>query len=439
MQPTSQSRSIPRDRKLDSNIAPCLIYSRSKANSCSTHLQIQVIRRMPMEAERENFTAKTRNLIASRAGYRCSFLECDRATIGPDAAPGSTASVGVACHIFSAAPDGPRGQGGLTVEQLKSVENGFWACENHGKLIDVNKGKSFPADTLFSWRALHEARIRREMGGNTTPVKWIQSIEIVRSPLATNGTSSMFKAGERLNLSRVTLLMGDNAIGKTALCDWLTAMAEKNNLSRWTGSKLCFRTTFYEPQKHILTISDTATGFSFLFDGITVPFNPLPVAIQRFGLAPTRKEAMCDVDWIAAWLDVTPDIVRRLSDSIHQQGNPFMEDISVALDGTIETKLKIEKHSFFLEQLGWGSKTMVALALSVTHANNTSLHAPTILVMDNGLDGFDTSNRLLILSELGKIERFQSIITLASEDQNLPWTGWSLVRINPGPDGARFE
>jgi hypothetical protein len=85
-----------------------------------------------MSDERENFPATVKEVIAVRAGYRCTFPECDNVTIGPGSAPGQIASVGVACHIYSASPNGPRGQGGLSPDQLKSAENGFWACSNHG-------------------------------------------------------------------------------------------------------------------------------------------------------------------------------------------------------------------------------------------------------------------------------------------------------------------
>ena len=65
-----------------------------------------------------DFPARTRRLIAERAGYRCSMPECRRQTLGPGTGPRDVACIGIAYHIYSAAPGGPRGTGGLTREQL---------------------------------------------------------------------------------------------------------------------------------------------------------------------------------------------------------------------------------------------------------------------------------------------------------------------------------
>jgi hypothetical protein len=191
-----------------------------------------------MTDERENFSSAVRATIAGRAGYRCSFPGCGRVTIGPGATRGETASNGFACHIYSASPNGPRGQGGLTREQLGSSDNGFWACGDHAKLVDTNDGKRYPASLLLGWKALHEARNHREMGGLRLPVNWVEGVEIRRSPLRGTNKRPLFKAGERLSLSRLTFLVGTNGVGKTALFELLGATQDEDALWRWRGADL---------------------------------------------------------------------------------------------------------------------------------------------------------------------------------------------------------
>jgi hypothetical protein len=99
-----------------------------------------------------DFSEPTKKIIAARAGYRCSFPDCDESTVGPGAGPEDVERKGTASHIYAAVADGPRGTGGLTSEQRQSSKNGVWCCEDHGRLIDNDDGKNYPANLLLSWK-----------------------------------------------------------------------------------------------------------------------------------------------------------------------------------------------------------------------------------------------------------------------------------------------
>lgn len=399
-----------------------------------------------MAGDREHFPSAVRATIAGRAGYRCSFPECGRLTIGPGVAPHEVASTGFACHIFSAAPRGPRGQGRLTAEQLRKAENGFWACGEHAKLVDTNDGRRYPAAKLLGWRALHEARVHHEMGGLRLPVNWVEGIEVIRSPLVRRGPlfepderriEPLFKSGERLSLSRVTVLVGNNGSGKTALCEWMGATAGEGTLSRWLGSDLSFALTVYNPDVHRFVVTSTGATFSFQLDGVIVPFNPLPVVVHVLKRPPPREENERDADWMARWLGVTSNVLRRLVDGLAREGNPFVETMRVSNDGMIEADLKVHPGLYRLGHLGGSGEAMVALSLAVARAGHTSSHAPTVLVIDEVLHAFDPFNKSLILEELGKVERFQSLATLPNLDRHVRWSGWSVAQIEMDHAGAR--
>ncbi len=80
---------------------------------------------------RDDFSESTKNQIAKRAGWRCSYPSCGRATVG------GLINVGTAAHICAAAPGGPRYDVKQTSQQRKSVENGIWMCRDHGTAIDT--------------------------------------------------------------------------------------------------------------------------------------------------------------------------------------------------------------------------------------------------------------------------------------------------------------
>ncbi|MGY2176708.1 hypothetical protein [Pseudomonas azotoformans] len=112
---------------------------------------------------RDDFTAKIRNALALRAGYRCAFTGCGIATSGPsDEASHKHVSIGVAAHITAAAPGGERYEPELSVEDRAAIDNGIWLCQSHSRLIDVNP-IAYSVSTLRQMKADHEAAIKAEM------------------------------------------------------------------------------------------------------------------------------------------------------------------------------------------------------------------------------------------------------------------------------------
>ena len=114
-------------------------------------------------ADRYEFSSKVKKDIAGRAGYRCSFTDCDASLIGPN---GDTAiELGECAHIYAAVGQGPRGQANLSEEAIKSVENGIYLCHKHHKLIDSPEGSvKYDAQTLLQMKEAHEYKISCEIG-----------------------------------------------------------------------------------------------------------------------------------------------------------------------------------------------------------------------------------------------------------------------------------
>jgi hypothetical protein len=105
------------------------------------------------------FSQATKEKLAERAGYRCSFPGCRAVTIGPSAeGPDRSASTGMACHIRAAAT-GPsaRRVSNASPQTLKQISNGIWMCYRHGKLIDADE-TTYTVEHLQTWKALAERR-----------------------------------------------------------------------------------------------------------------------------------------------------------------------------------------------------------------------------------------------------------------------------------------
>lgn len=104
---------------------------------------------------RDDFSSKTKDILAKRVGFRCSNPNCRKLTCGANESPEKVTSIGVAAHIAAAAKGGPRYDECMSPDERKSLSNGIWLCQSCSKLIDVDETR-YPAEVLIKWKAIAE-------------------------------------------------------------------------------------------------------------------------------------------------------------------------------------------------------------------------------------------------------------------------------------------
>lgn len=104
---------------------------------------------------RDDFSPKTKDILAKRVGFRCSNPNCRKLTCGANENPEKATSIGVAAHIAAAAKGGPRYDECMTPDERKSLSNGIWLCQSCSRLIDVDEMR-YPAEVLMKWKAIAE-------------------------------------------------------------------------------------------------------------------------------------------------------------------------------------------------------------------------------------------------------------------------------------------
>ena len=351
-----------------------------------------------------DFLQPTKTLLAGRAGYECSVPHCGVRTIGPGAAPNKAASVGQASHIYSAGADGPRGRGGLTDAQLAHPDNGIWTCELHGKDIDNNKGHAFPAGLLRSWRKLHEQRIARASTGARMD-RWIEEIRLKRSPL--------FDPGSVIALGRVTVVGGTyNGAGKTALCEWLSGIRNRDDLRRWIGRRALNALNVevsYSAQDERVLAMDLAVGDQprFSLNGVRQPAAPAGVDLVYLKERYLRGESGDDLRDMARLFGVDVETVRAFADHVGAQGNKRFRELSfepeipdegeppesvLHEDGTPKMQLVVDTYSpaerLPLASMSGGVHTEALLAMAIELAKFRSEQQPTLLILECSDWGF---------------------------------------------------
>ena len=176
---------------------------------------------------RIEFKQAIKERLFKQAGGRCSVPRCINPTMGPYYTEEGVINLGMACHIYSAAENGPRGRGGNDDEFIGSERNGIWCCRYHGDLIDKRNGSDYPAGVLFAWKKLAEARVLKQMIDKPSPLGWVESIEFTEFMKSTSPP--------RATLSRNTIIFGDNRTGKSSLVEVAGAVSDSIYGERFKG------------------------------------------------------------------------------------------------------------------------------------------------------------------------------------------------------------
>lgn len=106
---------------------------------------------------RDDFTSKTKEILAKRVGYICSNPKCKKHTIGPNSNENKSLNIGVAAHITAASIGGARYDELISSSERQNINNGIWLCSNCASLIDRDV-ETFPVELLYQWKknAEHE-------------------------------------------------------------------------------------------------------------------------------------------------------------------------------------------------------------------------------------------------------------------------------------------
>lgn len=390
---------------------------------------------------RAEFSRRTREITAQRAAYRCSFPNCDRITIGPAKKTGKASCIGIAAHIYSAAASGPRGSGGLSPDELKSTENAIWLCGNHASLIDKHRGEEYPPNKLHSYKALHEARIAYELSGIPTPFGWIDSIRIQSSPL--------FAGPAEIGLAKITLIIGLNASGKTALCEWIAASTDAHYLERWAKiphrrDRVRVEVGYHFPDPHSADISFLSEDRpQYMLDNelTTVPVTPLKFIYPKEVIFPYGEEPN-DLELVSKAMNLHPYEILALCEDMKSHGSEYVtqawfEDSDEGCFMFAKVKSRRPNQPRLFRMLSGSERARVLMELGILAANRYALMNPTLLILDSGfwrLDAYWLNDYAELLGSPSW--KFQTIATLGPRDINFDdvrWAGWKVVRLSGRP------
>ncbi len=394
------------------------------------------------------FDAGTRRKIAARSGYRCAFSGCDKITIGPGAGSGDSSMTGSASHIFSASADGPRGAGGLSGDERQSVENGIWLCALHARVVDANRGDKFPARLLRSFRDEHEARIAAENEG--LPLHRLEKLEIGENPVFVTNTV--------VPLSKVTLLVGKNATGKSTIFRWVDQLGVSSqpydSAHKSKTAPVEYSASFYAYARKMVRVYRDSEELRFFLNGEDVLFNPIPMEIVNYErhlmlqmfesfLKRKRDEAgsswedeLDDVDLLAEYMDVNPLVVPRLLPQVGRYVSSTYVRLRVDSHGATRRILGDDlnwKDGVSIHMISGSMASRSVLEMQIAMASLTAKVMPTLLLINLAVLHFDSTNLEKYVSFfLSREVNFQVVFStveprLADRYHRF---GWSILRLS---------
>jgi energy-coupling factor transporter ATP-binding protein EcfA2 len=378
-------------------------------------------------SRRVEFTAATKETVAKRAGYRCSFPDCDRMTIGPGTGPNDTILIGEAAHIFSASPGGPRGQQGALLEEIGSAANAIWLCRDHAKIVDARRGQDYPVAALLSYKQRQEGRIAREIGSLPLPFGWLETLRIHESPV--------FETSAAVHFGKATVVSGDNGSGKTTLTKYLATAVSAEPVGVPFPNKLHERVHHYSllyrrPERHQIEVRAEGTRVGYALDDEVAPFNSLPFSVIVLKESSSRRPL--NIGDRLEVVGMTPTGVEqalaKLPVRLHGREFPIPASRDSAED---------ERARESLQRLSAGEAKMLLLECAMTLSGTLAQRQAAVLIMDDALHGLDPNNRADYLQRLtGAEHQYQTVLVDGLGARDLPWGGWQTATLVPGATRA---
>lgn len=408
--------------------------------------------------KRDNFPVRVKEILAKRAGYRCSVPGCKRLTIGPNADPNKFTSTGVAAHIISASRDkGPRADPNVSSDYRKSIANGIWCCATHGMQIDSDESGHSVA-TLHAWKEDHETFIRLDYEDRFVGKGIVTSVKVENL--------GRFETPQTIRFSKKTLILGGNKTGKRLLCHMVSSLSNAEFGSRWQGASFKSGTSSAE----IETFSTTKTTWKIHFgdrliynaNGDPVPaiysgIRVLQLDGQFLATGPSRSEfgrgdsedPEEDEAWQKEWDSVFLDDLAGMFD-LNRDGiitalkimentpGKFFADVRINGENLSWRVNHVNNSALYWSfgQLGGGERQFVILDIILRLAEYSAKFSPTILILNQyTFHSMDQGNLLWILEKLGKLElQCQLIVPLYYWRDAIPQENWAIRHLRSDSD-----
>lgn len=249
----------------------------------------------------------------------------------------------------------------------------------------------------------------------------IDSITFERTPL--------FKTNETLILGKNTVLIGTNGVGKTAICEWLSALESIHNLKRWIeyqkSHPIILSINFKKKQKHRLRLEITKNNLLYNLDGTNIPANPLPAKFVFAYNRNFRNDGLDDGEIISRYLGVEKSILQNYAERVGKSFYCSINNINFQNENE-ETKVYVsliehpEPTKFSMLSTSEQGRVIIELAVAIAQFLSSETHV--VLVVERSSFHLDKKWTQQYVDWILKSNfNFQTIFTSVRYSDGVNW------------------
>jgi len=257
-----------------------------------------------------------------------------------------------------------------------------------------------------------------------------------------------FRALSSISFGKLTLLIGENATGKTALCEWLASVSESNYLRRWQSvwrdrSRVDFEVKYLDPEPHTARVSFLSEEFphySLDEKSTAIPTAPVRVIFPGELRFNPHEEQINDLELISRVLKMDEYEVLALCEEMPNGGT---ENVTRAWFEQVDDGLMLHADvmgthpGLPFRGLSGSECSRVLMEFAILAASRFAEQYPTVLILDAGGWSLDTGwlklyGEILSSPSIG----FQTVSSIPTQDldlNELRWAGWKVIRLEGQP------
>ena len=116
------------------------------------------------------YSPKTLKVLFALSGNQCAHPQCTNLVIESATEQSDDLVSAQICHIYAINTRGPRGNPGLTKEELNSPGNLLLLCPTHHTLVD-GQHESYPVEVLRDWKRNHQSKIETLLSADLDSIR----------------------------------------------------------------------------------------------------------------------------------------------------------------------------------------------------------------------------------------------------------------------------
>lgn len=340
------------------------------------------------------FKVDVKRQLAQRAGYMCSL--CGKLTVGPSEEGDEKVNLtGEAAHISSAKKGGKRYRT-MKSTKRRDITNGIWLCSSHHDLVDGDECE-YTIDFLETVKTNHEARVKLMNSGLRLDKGLIVQVKIENM--------GKFKTKTEIDFGNSTLIFGDNATGKTLICDTLCSISDVAYVKKWAlrkrDSSSNYTVSYYDSTVSKFRINYSSNNdIAYIFNEEEVPtfISPYHCFNIEDDFFEVREKTHRITLQLANYFKIEENQFITLVNFTNKFEKQFINEIYFNENNELQVKVSLNRHTLKFEALSSGEKYRVILELALRLAKYYSRYKPTLFILDyHAIASIDSSgiNNLL--------------------------------------------